>query len=103
MNMKRKIILSTLMLILYLKVFPQFTFQRWYDNLGTDKGMAVLQTFDGGYAVLCQTQGSSAWFNTIIKTDSAGNVLWTKKLPTQYNVSANSFCQTSDSGFALAG
>ena len=32
----------------------QITFQRWYDNLGTDKGAAIFQTFDNGYAMFCQ-------------------------------------------------
>jgi hypothetical protein len=81
----------------------QITFQRLYDNSGADKAIAVLQTYDGGYAMLCQTVISGSHFNTIIRTDASGNTQWTIKLPDMFGVAAYSFRQARDSGFIMSG
>ena len=49
---------------------------------------SVIQTSDGGYAILG---------NTLVKTDASGNMLWNK------TYSGYSFVQTSDGGYAIAG
>ncbi len=62
---------------------------------------SVIQTNDGGYLLAGYVNssdgaGKSTW---LVKTDSAGNMIWSQTLPGQ---EANSMVQTSDGGYALA-
>jgi RHS repeat-associated protein len=63
------------------------------------------QTSDGGYIVAGNTSsygagGSDAW---LIKTDASGNQQWSKTFGGASTDGARSVCQTSDSGYILAG
>ncbi len=67
---------------------------------------SVVQRSDGGYTLAGYTRYSNSlyFYAWLVKTDSAGNVLWNRIL----NVSAGStyiysMVQTSDGGYALAG
>ncbi len=78
-------------------------FYRTYVGLGMGRAYCVVQTSDGGYALVGFTQSfdddddSYCW---LVKTDFDGNMEWNKT----YDVgSANSIVQTSDGGYAIAG
>ncbi|MGD0977790.1 MAG: hypothetical protein ABR962_01475 [Candidatus Bathyarchaeia archaeon] len=72
-----------------------------YGGLLDDGANSIIQTNDGGYLLAGYVNssdgaGQSTW---LVKTDSAGNMIWTQTLPGQ---GANSAVQTSDGGYALA-
>jgi hypothetical protein len=73
---------------------------------GTDEDVAysVVETLDGGYALAGRTHSfGPGWCNFwLVKTDSAGTMLWNQTYGTGDN-SARSVVQTSDGGYALAG
>ena len=76
---------------------PKIQWQEFFD--GTH-GYSVLQTADGGYAVL----GTNASSSLLIKTDDSGNLLWEEG----YRIGGKDtglpfFVQTKDGGYALAG
>jgi len=78
-----------------------------YGGAYADYAHSVIQTSDGGYALVGTTQPSSTAYTDVwlIKTDSYGNVLWDKKyLGTgSANDHGYSVIQTSDGGYAIAG
>lgn len=55
---------------------PQWN--KTYGGSGTDVGMSVVQTPDGGYAVgaISNSFGLGGWDAWLIRTDSSGNKLW---------------------------
>jgi hypothetical protein len=80
----------------WTKIFSSFT---------TNDGYAVVQCYDGGYAVCGTSMDLSPGYTSfILKTDSSGNQAWIKsfKRTGQANY-VNDLIQTSDSGFALSG
>lgn len=74
-------------------------------GIGIEWGYSVKQTFDGGYVTAGYTNsfGNGGYDMYLVKTDSAGNILWEKS----YGGSDWDFgyCvqQTPDSGFVLCG
>jgi len=76
-----------------------------YDAIkGRDYAHSVVQTSDGGYALMGRTQSSvvegyDCW---LIKTDSFGNMFWNKTYG-EGGIYPNSIVQTSDGGYAIAG
>jgi hypothetical protein len=80
----------------------------WYRTWGLynryEQGNRVVQTFDGGYAVLVETGNQIISWNTLLKYSSIGNLLWTKTI---IDSSSERFLvdmkQTNDSGFILSG
>jgi len=84
------------------------TWQKWYDydNL-EDNGQDVIQTFDGGYAILSNSYTNPNPKTEVFKTDQFGNVEW-RKLYDVNNVGGNSLncrsiAQTKDSSFIISG
>jgi len=77
-------------------------FYRTYEGRGIGKAFSVVQTGDGGYALIGYTQNTSDYSSVcwLVKTDSAGNMEWNK---TFEDGSANSIVQTGDGGYVLAG
>lgn len=80
----------------------------WYKTWGLynryEQGKRVVQTFDGGYSVLVETgNGSIAW-NTLLKYNYVGNLLWSKTIIDSLSGRMlYDMQQTSDSGFIFAG
>ncbi|MGB3077003.1 MAG: T9SS type A sorting domain-containing protein [Chitinophagales bacterium] len=73
-----------------------------YYNYGTSN--CATPTFDGGYAIAGYTSidgASNDYYLT--KTDSLGNILWSKAYGGESYDEAYTMQQTSDSGFILAG
>jgi hypothetical protein len=79
-----------------------------YDpNTATFFGNSVVQTPDGGYAVLGHHFTFPDYELILIRTDSIGDTLWTKRYPSAstYDDYPNSkeLINTSDNGFLIAG
>jgi hypothetical protein len=79
-----------------------------YGEDGSDDARCVRQTLDGGYIIAGNTQpigvmGSYVW---LIKTDSLGDTLWTKKwgeTPMPNINTGRCVQQTSDGGYIISG
>ncbi len=77
-----------------------------YGGTGTDIGTGDTEpTIDGGYVVSGDTNSSGAggtdfW---LFKTDSSGNMLWTKTYGGALDETCGDMCLVGDGGFALAG
>ena len=78
-----------------------------FHNRDNDYGSSVIQTTDGGYIIAGRTIDSGMYSDAdgwVIKTDSAGNMLWNRT----YSYGGNSdyltdICQTMDGGYILTG
>ncbi len=70
-----------------------------------DWGYSVQQTPDGGYMVAGYTESFGAGLQDyyLLKTDSSGNLLWSKTLGSTTSDFGCSGTQTTDGGFVLAG
>jgi predicted secreted protein len=78
---------------------------RPYGGTNFDSARSVVQTVDGGYALAGGTRSFGAgnmdfW---LVKTDSSGNMQWSKPFGGSYNDYARSVVQTVDGGYALGG
>jgi hypothetical protein len=76
-----------------------------YGGTGDDRGYVVIQTSDGGYAVIGLSfsfgaGGQDAW---LVKTDAVGNMQWNMTYGGTGTDSGNTMVQTTDGGYALAG
>jgi hypothetical protein len=77
-----------------------------YGGAGNEEAYSIVQTVDGGYALLGTTLSFGAGWGDfwLVKTDSLGNVEWSKTYgEALYLEEASSIIQTVDGGFALAG
>ena len=80
-------------------------FARTYGGAGSDSGRSVVKTGDGGYAIAGTTTSygagsTDAW---LVKTDAAGNELWTQTYGGTEDDAGYSVVGTSDGGYAIAG
>lgn len=65
---------------------------------------SIVQTTDGGYAVVSGTQSFGASYDCyIVKLDSIGGFQWNKTIGGTGEDKANSIIQTTDGGYVLAG
>jgi hypothetical protein len=76
-----------------------------YGGANADTAHSVVQTGDGGYALAGYTNsfGAGNYDFWLVKTDSAGNVLWSKTYGGTNADFALSVVQAGDGGYALAG
>ena len=76
-----------------------------YGGTGYDEAKSIVQTMDGGYAIVGSTESYGAGFQDmwLVKTDSAGNKQWSKTYGGPASDFGESIRQTSDAGFILAG
>ena len=76
----------------------------WNIEYGTglsDSASKVIQTSDGGYAVVGQLGTGEGSIVMLVKTDSSGLKLWNQTY--DYLISACGLVQTSDGGYVIAG
>jgi predicted secreted protein len=76
-----------------------------YGGTGDDYGIHVLQTVEGGYAIIGYTTsfgagGEDVW---LVKADAAGNMQWNQTYGGTGAEQGWSLIQTSDGGYAMAG
>lgn len=79
---------------------------RTYGGSGLDQAFSVVQASDGnGYVIAGQTDslgaGSSDFW--LVRTDSSGNIVWSRSYGGSNSDVARSFQQTSDGGYVAAG
>jgi predicted secreted protein len=76
-----------------------------YGGTNYERALSVVATGDGGYALAGYTNSFGAGSNDfwLVKTDSAGNMLWNKTYGGTGDDEAYSLVQTGDGGYALAG
>ena len=78
---------------------------RAYGGVGNDESYSVQQTADGGYIVAGYTSSHGAGGKDafLIKTDSAGDTLWTRAYGGPNNDEGVAVQATDDNGYAVAG
>jgi parallel beta-helix repeat protein len=92
-----------------LFVFPasasQTVWKKTFGGASYDYGTDLVQTTDGGFAILGHTESFGAGKSDfwLIKTDSNGNMEWNKTYGGPEVEYAHSLIQTSDGGYALTG
>lgn len=76
-----------------------------YGGTGIDQAYSVVQTDDGGYAIVGTTLpvGASNYEAYLVKTDPAGNMQWNRTYGGTSNDIAYSMVRTNDGGYAFAG
>jgi predicted secreted protein len=81
------------------------TWNKTYGGPGDDEARCVIQTSDGGYALVGMTNstGAGGYDFWLVKTDSYGTLQWSQTYGGAYDEIANAVVQTSDGGYALAG
>jgi hypothetical protein len=75
-----------------------------YGEQTTDKATSVIQTSDGGYALVGYSiENGTSKDALFVKTDSSGNMQWNRTYGGPGGDRAYSVVQTSDGGYALTG
>ena len=85
--------------------------QKTYGGSGDDRGQAVIQTLDGGYAITGYAQSDDGdasnnegfHDNWILKLDSSGNILWEKSFGFSGHDHSYDLVETQDGGFFFSG
>ncbi len=82
-----------------------YDWSKIYGGTGYDKGYSIQQTTDGGYVVTGYTGSFGAGYNDawLLKTDAAGDTLWTKTYGGFDNDYGYSVQQTTDGGYFITG
>jgi len=86
---------------------PFIQWSKTYGGAQNDYSKAVCQTYDGGY-IICGTtysfnDGSGYGDVYVIKTDSLGDILWTRTYGGSIHDGGKSICQTKDSCYVITG
>jgi len=78
---------------------------RTYGGSYNDFGQFVAQTTDGGYIIVGYTESFGAGGKDIylVKTDAAGDTLWTRTYGGSFDDLGQSVAQTTDGGYIVAG
>lgn len=82
-----------------------FLWDHTYGGSDWDEARSVVQTPDGGYALAGMTQSYGAGLQDfwLVKTDAAGDTLWTRTYGGPSYDNANSLIVTEDGGLLLVG
>jgi hypothetical protein len=101
----KKTLLTGFFSLLFFFAFSQATFQKIYGGIHDESVGFAQQTSDGGYMIAGTTAGYGAggYDFYLVKTNSAGDTLWTKTYGTTDDENLSSAKQTSDGGYILAG
>jgi hypothetical protein len=75
-----------------------------YGGTSAEYGIFAIETNDGGFIIAGYTQVSAGYYDIyIVKTDSAGNLAWSKKYGGAGSEIPNRIEQTTDGGFYISG
>jgi len=74
-----------------------------YEGAWQEECRSVIQTSDGGYAMVGFTASGAAWDPWLVKVDALGNMQWNKTYGETGEDGTYSVIQTEDGGYALAG
>jgi hypothetical protein len=76
-----------------------------YGGINADIGRSVVQSSDGGYTIAGYTYsfGAGSYDVYLVKTDSTGNMIWSKTYGGTSSDVGSSVVQSSDGGYAIAG
>lgn len=76
-----------------------------YGGNGGDIGYSIIETGDGGYAMVGLSSSFPGFYYNIwlVKLNNMGNIEWQKTLGSTLNSGAYSIVKTGDGGYALAG
>ena len=85
--------------------------QKTYGGSDDDRGNSLIQTTDGGYAILGHSKSNDADVSTnngsndfwVLKLDGSGNIIWEKTFGFSGADDGISIIQTNDSGFLITG
>ena len=106
-NMKKNILFIGLLMIstiLSSQIAPDTAWTRMYGGGFFDWAWQVEQTTDGGYIVIADySHGGMNYDAWLIKTDSNGDILWTKTFGGLAEDRGQSVQQTTDGGYIIAG
>src|SRR6185436_20618528 len=98
-----KKIIFPLLTLFSLNMYAQVTFQKKLGN-GGDRGYSAKQTSDGGYIIAGYTYNPQTNYDFyLVKTDSLGNMLWTKYFATDGLDYGFCVIQASDGGYVICG
>jgi hypothetical protein len=83
---------------------PQTVWTRTYGSAGSEWGLSVQQTSDGGYIIAGMAGPLVTGYSDVylIKTDASGDTVWTRRYGSGDDV-GRSVEQTSDGGYIVAG
>ncbi|MBN2537858.1 hypothetical protein JXB37_06240, partial [candidate division WOR-3 bacterium] len=75
---------------------------RTYGGMDWDEAATVVQTQDGGFAIICNTESldDETW---LIRTDSLGDTLWTRTYGSPSDDFARSLLQSEDGCYIITG
>jgi hypothetical protein len=81
------------------------SFKNTYGGINDEAAYSIVQTGDGGYALVGYTNsfGAGGYDFWLVKTNSAGTLLWNKTYGGEGDEFAWSIVQTSDGGYAMGG
>ncbi len=112
---KRALLLIALFSLLPLDVYASnhvdegdsspIDWSRAYGGAGTDVGLSMQRTEDGGYVIAGYTDSFGAGNSDVylLKTDSEGGLIWNKTYGGAYSDLGYSVQETSDGGYIIAG
>jgi hypothetical protein len=100
-----KILIIFFLLFFTTTAFTQTTFQKTYGGTSNERGNMVHQTSDGGYMVFGETVslGNANWSVYLVRTDSLGNLIWTKTYSNVTPMWITHGQQTYDGGYIISG
>ena len=88
----------------------ELIFSKTFGGLNDDRGNAIIQTNDNGFAILGYSSSENEIISNngsrdfwIIKTNENGNLIWQKNFGFAGNDTGISIIQTNDTGFLLTG
>lgn len=98
-------------LVLKYSATDELQWTKTYGGTGDDRGRSVIQTADGGYAILGTSTSNdmdvsgNAGFQDywLAKLDASGSIQWQKSYGFQGNDNGISVIQTNDSGYLITG
>lgn len=103
--MKKTVVILLLLLLSFKKGEAQEIFEKLYGSQQSISGKIVLQNDDNGFIIGGSVRDSLNISNDylLIKTDSIGNIIWSKTYGGIRNEFLNKIVQTKDNGFILLG